>query len=320
MEETEIAGRFTTLYTDLRVEDEYYSRKPLLAHYTSAQVLESILRNGEIWLSSPLLMNDADEVRFGLNESLQQFITSKIIESACKGVGRFDAIVQAYRYYYNQFAEDHILNTYVFCLSLHGADDTDGRLSMWRGYGGNGNDVAIVFNTSKLAPDDNAPLTIAKVHYGSREERRAWISDKIVQFASVLEDINLPDAQLYIAAYHTFERLKLFSVFTKHKGFEEEQEWRIVYLPSKDRHKMFSDMIGYNLGARGIEPKLKLKIEDVLKRLNSNTSLNDLIHSIILGPSISTPLAASAISKMMDQLGKSNLRGRIIASTIPYRS
>ena len=45
-----------------------------------------------------------------------------------------------------------MIDTYVFCLSEHAKDDTDGLLSMWRGYGGNGNGAAIVFDAGKLRP------------------------------------------------------------------------------------------------------------------------------------------------------------------------
>jgi Protein of unknown function (DUF2971) len=320
MEEEEIRRRFGLMYADLRKEDEYYSLKPLLAHYTSTQVLESILKNGELWFSNPLLMNDVEEVRFGMNESLQQFMTHQGVQTACKNPRRFDALARAYQSYYNQFAEDHVLNTYLFCLSLHDASDVDGRLSMWRGYGGNGNGVAIVFDTSKLAPDDNGPLIIAKVHYANRDQRRGWITDKLLQFSSILQDIELPEVNLPSAAYYLFERFKLFSIFSKHKGFDEEQEWRIAYLPGRDKTNLFSDMMGYNISVRGIEPKLKLKVDEVVKKLESAISFNDLIHSIILGPSISTPLSKVAIDKMLTQLGKTDLKTRVTASTIPYRS
>jgi hypothetical protein len=40
----------------------------LLAHYTSIDVIEKILRSEEIWFSNPLFMNDLDEMRFGMLE------------------------------------------------------------------------------------------------------------------------------------------------------------------------------------------------------------------------------------------------------------
>lgn len=44
-----------------------------------------------------------------------------------------------------------------------------------------------------------------------------------------------------------FERLKLFALFTKHDGFKEEKEWRVVYLSERDTGKKLRSMLGYPL-------------------------------------------------------------------------
>jgi hypothetical protein len=95
----------------------------------------------EVWFSNPLFMNDIEEVRFGLNTGANLFMTSTEIESACGTKERFDRLKTTFNHYYEVFANDHVINTYVFCLSEHAKDDLDGLLSMWRGYGGNGNGV-----------------------------------------------------------------------------------------------------------------------------------------------------------------------------------
>src|SRR5437660_295062 len=48
-------------------------RPLLLAHYTSVQVIEQILKNNEIWLSNPLYMNDLEEMRLGVFLGAQLF-------------------------------------------------------------------------------------------------------------------------------------------------------------------------------------------------------------------------------------------------------
>jgi hypothetical protein len=62
----------------------------------------------------------------------------------------------------------------LFCLSEHAKDDTDGRLSMWRGYGGNGNGAAIVFDTAKIAAREESPLVIAHVHDGTAQDSQLF--------------------------------------------------------------------------------------------------------------------------------------------------
>lgn len=131
-----------------------------------------------------------------------------------------------FTYYFNKFDS---------CLSEHAKDDTDGRLSMWRGYGGNGNGAAIVFDTAKIAAREESPLVIAHVHYGTGQMRENWLQRCIAEFGEILAKSEIPDDKLSIAAYYFFERLKLFAIFTKHRGFLEENEWRVVYMRDRDR-------------------------------------------------------------------------------------
>jgi hypothetical protein len=73
MTDLEIFEKFTSLFIDL--DDFHYllTNKPLLAHYTSIQVLEQIMRNDEMWFSNPLFMNDLQEMRYGIHQGIIQF-------------------------------------------------------------------------------------------------------------------------------------------------------------------------------------------------------------------------------------------------------
>ncbi|MCK1709872.1 MULTISPECIES: DUF2971 domain-containing protein [unclassified Bradyrhizobium] len=92
-------------------------------------------------------MNDIEEVRFGVIEGNQIVLASEDLVTACKTAERAQLFKDSFAHFFNRFANEHILDTYVFCLSSHKRDDDDGRLSMWRGYGANGNGIAIVFDT-----------------------------------------------------------------------------------------------------------------------------------------------------------------------------
>lgn len=320
MDDVQISKMFDPLFADIREGDSFREKRPLLTHYTSIQALEAILRSNEIWFSNPLFMNDMEEVRFGINAGANLFLTSTEVESACSNKERFDLLKSTFNHYYNKFANEHVIDTYVFCLSEHVKDDTDGLLSMWRGYGGNGSGAAIVFDTGKLLIQDESPLIIAKVQYASTEERTNWLQQRTTQFAKILEQSTIPEDKLYLGAYWFFERLKLFAVFTKHQGFKEESEWRVVYMRDRDRDKAFDGMISYWVGPRGVEPKLKINIEHISSLLDDDLSLSKIVERIILGPSLSSPLARASILKMLDTLGRSDLKDRIKSSTIPFRA
>jgi hypothetical protein len=282
-------GLWNTLYSDYKDTEKYYNVKPLLAHYTSVQNLESILKSDEVWLSNPLFMNDLEEVRFGVNHGSEVVQTSESLRDALGNDIRRNIFYYFFNKNLDEYGEEKVLDLYVMCLSEHDPDNVDGRLSMWRGYGSNGNGVALVFDTGSITPVIPNPLALAKVQYGTVEQRRGWLVGKVNELAEFLKSNLVPDDYLHIVAEHLFHRITLFAVFAKHRGFEEEREWRLVYLQDRDPDNKLKKMFGYHNGPRGIEPKLKLKIAPFEGVMGDDVSLVKMIHSILLGPTMVFP-------------------------------
>lgn len=320
MNTTNESQLFLSLFADIRPEDGFFARKPLLAHYTSINVLEKMLRDNEIWFSNPLFMNDFEEVRFVINEASILVRDSTEITSACGSLERAKLFRNSFQFYVDRFADQHLIDTYVFCLSLHETNDKDGLLSMWRGYGGNGSGVAIVFDSGKFEHRPESPIIIAEVTYSSSNERVEWIKGLLNRVAAIISTGSIPDNKLHVAAHYLFERLKIYSLFTKHHGFKEEKEWRVVYLKERDDQNRLASMYHYFIGPRGVEPKLKLKISPIEGLTTVDLSLDKIVDRIILGPSISNPLATASILKMLESLNKKELKERVCGSTIPFRA
>jgi hypothetical protein len=89
-------GAFDQLWADVVDESDFPARRPLLAHYTSLATLEKILQTEEVWFSNPLVMNDLDEVRFGVLRGNELFHSSASIEQACGTSERYDTLRDAY--------------------------------------------------------------------------------------------------------------------------------------------------------------------------------------------------------------------------------
>lgn len=320
MDDVIISQQFQPLYADLLPEDAFHIKKPLLAHYTTIQGLENILARNEVWFSNPLFMNDLEEVRFGILEGNRLAMQSEEIANACQSPGRAAAFRHYFSHYFGQFDTHHAFDIYVFCMSEHRRDDNDGLLSMWRGYGGNGNGAALVFDTARINVLESSPLIIADVRYATRDARMQWLNTLVSKLAAILSASNVPDEKLFIPAYQLFERIKLFALFTKHQGFKEEQEWRVVYLPDRDPNKRLEPMFHYAISPRGIEPKLKLRVAPIEGVIGSDLSLAKLIDRIILGPTNSSPLVRSAVLRMFDRLSLPELKPKLWTSSIPFRS
>lgn len=319
MSDEEINAAFQSLWSDVNLGETFPTKRPLLAHYTSIAALESMMEKNEIWFSNPLYMNDLEELRFVIHEGANAFRQHEQIRSACGEPEKYAALCSAFEHYFNRFSNEHAFDTYVFCLAEHDPANTDGLLSMWRGYGGNGSGAALVFDTTQLGHIVGSPLIISNVTYASEQERLNWIGAKLTEFAVILANYAIPKDRLHIPAYLLFERFKMFALFTKHCGFSEEREWRAIYLRERDVHQKLDGMLHYAVGRRGIEPKLKFKVQPIDGLTSQHLSLEKIVAQIILGPTVSSPLAISSVGRMLEKVGKSEMAKRLFASTTPFR-
>lgn len=309
----------TDLWADFDAPNSFPAVRPLLAHYTSIAAFEQMMANDEVWFSNPLYMNDLEELRFGMIEGARVFRESSTLREAIPHPDLHARLIHFFDHLFHEFDTKHAFQTYVMCLSLHKSEDSDGRLSMWRGYGAGGNGVAIVFDTAKFEANDASPLIVGEVKYGSSAQRLDWINEKINALAEILKGQCLDDETLQHAAYNWIERLKLFSLFTKHIGFCEENEWRIVYMNERDPDGVLSQMHSYAITARGAEPKLKLKVKPLVGVFSEDLKFDNIVDRIILGPTTSTVLAANTVKRILEQKGKGVLAQKIVPSTIPFR-
>jgi hypothetical protein len=320
MTDNEIHIAFQPLWNDIIQGETFPNRRPLLAHYTSIATLESIMRNDELWFSNPLYMNDIEELKFGMLEGARAFRESVEIRNACPTLEYYKALRDTFDAMFRQYDTEHVFDTYIFSLSEHKPENKDGLLSMWRGYGGNGHGAAIVFDSQKIEHvEGTVPLIISKVIYAPTDKRRAWIESKMVEFAVLIGKNRVPLEKIYIPINQLFERIKLFALFSKHDGFSEEAEWRIAFLKERDINQKFDSMFGYAVGRNGIEPKLKFKIQPIEGYTSVDLSLEKIVHQIILGPMMASPLAVNSVQRMLRTVRKSALAERVIASTTPYR-
>ena len=90
------------------------SQKPLLAHYTSLNTLESICKSNEIWFSNPLCMNDYEELRFVLSSGKDAFLKCKSLRAACKTKARHKLICSNFSSFFSNLENGYVLDTYAF--------------------------------------------------------------------------------------------------------------------------------------------------------------------------------------------------------------
>jgi hypothetical protein len=319
MDDQRIVASFSPLFARFASVDRIQNNPPLLAHYTSIKVMENIFQSNQVWLSNPLFMNDLQEMRFGLNQGARLFSNVELLKKAGGTDARVGMLQHAFAHFFQTFDNGDAFDTYVFCLSEHDRANSDGLLSMWRGYGQHGNGVALVFDTAKLTMVETSPLMIAQVSYGSDDERLEQLEALLNQWAEITQGSALPDDKLYLAAHCALSVIKTYALTTKHKGFSEEAEWRVIYYPERDTAGALKPFLGYHIGERGVEPKLKYPVGHIANVSAVDLALERLLDRIILGPSVSSPLGKRSVERMLEKINKAEFKERLHTSGIPLR-
>lgn len=301
---------------------EMEKRPELLAHYTSLDALEQIMSSNELWFSSPLFMNDFHEMRFGMLEGqriFQEMMSDADFVAQYGNAEELGTFRNHFEFYFKQFDQEQALDIYVFCLSEHAAEKPDGLLSMWRGYGSNGNGAALVFRTDFLTARADSPLLIAKVIYASEDQRRGWLREICEACRELLLAREIGPEHLWVLAAGAVDLFKVYSLLAKHPGFDEEREWRVIYLPERDRTGMFNELKTYLLTNNVLAPKLRFPIRPLPFEEPTAWTFRDIVQNIVLGPSHNTFLAVNMARRMLRKLGKDDFVDKVSASAIPLR-
>ena len=311
---------FDPLWADIESETSFPKYRPLLAHYTSIDTLENILKGNQLWLSNPLLMNDLEEVRFGMNNGKEIVLQSNDIKNAFQTNERYEIFLGDLLRRFENFERNESLDVYIFCLSHHIPGDNDGKLSMWRGYGADGRGVALIIDTAKIPADNGTPFVVAPVIYATSIDRTNWIKQKVSQFSEIVKKSEINNESIYFSSAQLFDRILLFSLYSKHKGFSEENEWRLAYLRNRDYSSIADIFLSYGIGPNGLEPKLKLDLKILGEKLGTSLSIDEISHGIILGPHVSSPLSSATFVRMLKNLGMIRMAASLANSSIPYRA
>lgn len=299
--------------------DAIESGKKRLVHYTSAENALNIINGQQFWLRNVKCMNDFMEVQHGIRLLLKTFhaeeslrrnrlyqLCDKIAEGAAKSaVDEFDRWMPS--------LPDSI---YIGCLSEYDPDDHRGRLSMWRAYGNPGSSVAIVMNHEPFSAEtDTLKAFSVPVLYLSDEEflkRTDFVLDSLE--ANMDKFASLDAETLYLIIFYW---LIFMASSLKHCGFSEEQEWRIIYVPSLQKSPTIVEAVECVRGIPQIVQKIPL--EDAPEKGLHGASVAKLIECLVIGPTEFPSVLASAFERALHGRGVSDAKKRIRISDIPLR-
>jgi len=289
-------------------------------HYTSAENALNIFRSRRVWMRNARCMNDYMEVTHGHNLLLkffhdhshkQRFIEAfKPCENEAvqKALERFD-----------KWWSNIEFNTFITSISEHEtSEDSYGRLSMWRAYSHLSARAAIVLNIP-LDPNparNDLNIILSPVAYFDYQElvneMNAYL-DEVKANTSFLCSLEEPAITNLI-----FTMLVVATVTLKHKGFKEEKEWRVIYLPHLAPSELISNTIETINGVP--QTVYHIPLEDKPTGDVTGLSIPKIFDRIIIGPSEYPHPMYQAFYISLKEAGVEDPHERIIFSGIPLRT
>ena len=314
-----------------------------LYHYTTWEGLQGILETQTLWATNYKFLNDHSEIilfrnrmisliRPHVREAFEQIVKqSPHIEQKISKAGGLYRVVQhdaesVIDFQYSALGDE--IYIFSFCGQHENANvNNNGLLSQWRGYGAGGG-AMLVFDTKKIekileleaSQFEYCPVLIADLIYSDDEQKlKEELSDDLSIIADTAKVFfnqpTLSKKKVDEISKGYFPFVRCISRY-KHFGFSEENEVRVVALPT---------VIDKEFLKQAKADGVTLKPEKERKFLQKNGqripyielfNSNDIelpIEKIIVGPHLEKDARVTALRA---KLKKKNIE--ITCSEIPY--
>lgn len=288
-------------------------------HYTSAESALNIIRSKRLWMRNTNCMADYREVQHGFDilgrffedDSRYKAFTTAL--DACAPGAASNALNR-----FVQVRKDIRFDTYIASISEHDADeDSHGRLSMWRAFGGSTTRVGLVLNVPLLSTA-TVPLNLlfSSVAYLSENAAHDVLLEVIENVTANCEFLRTLDQSVVTTAI--FAMFVAGVVCLKHEGFREEREWRVIYSPKRAPATLMES----STEVVGGVPQFVYKIPLDATASGSIADLDfaRLFDRLIIGPSSYPWPMYEAFVAALKLAGIADAESRVVASEIPIRS
>jgi hypothetical protein len=284
-------------------------------HYTGADTALKIFRTKEVWLRKSTCMNDFREIEHGF-DCLNHAYKARKDEFREIFDVMFPELSSKLEEQFNGWLPHFRSDTYITCLSEHHeSEDRTGRLSMWRAYGGHAG-VALVLNPRVfLSASDALGAHSSPVAYLDQDEFSESFDNLLAGIQKNAEFVRSLGEDVVLHCMFTAFRLAVLC--TKHPGFREELEWRVIYNPRYQPSARIRREIESVNGTP--QPVCKVTLEDVPDEGLVGAAIPSLVERIIIGPSRHPDVMWEAFVDLLREIGIDAPESRVFASDIPLR-
>lgn len=290
--------------------------KSRLVYYTSAEVALDIIKNRELWLRDAACMNDYSEMSYGLQRVADAFSSTAGIEFRSAVDRIFPDVSESIEDHLKAGVRHTLYRTYMICFSEHlKSENEHGRLSMWRAYGGNSG-VAVVFNAETIFSPQNAlDVNSVPVLYWEQQQMEAEFSLIANNIISNEQDFRQLGSEHMSQVL--FNVLRYLAICSKHPGFKEEREWRVVYSPTVQESKFLKR---HSTSLNGIPQTVyKLPLENRPDDGLTGMEVPEIIDRVIVGPTQFSSTICEAIETALTESDVKDAASRVFVSDIPLR-
>ena len=289
---------------------------PPLFHYTGAAAIRGILQSGTVWASGAQYMNDWMEVVYGYDivmNGLRDLLDNRKVSGRSRIV--LHRVLRLMDEPDSPFIDAYFAS---FC-------EKGNLLSQWRAYAGT-QGFAIEFDPlvvkRQLTLTTKAParnLRLAKIEYDPQKQQQSF-RELIDEVRETIGNTSAhADRNALIPTLVEFSRMVLSSwaATVKHPGFEEEQEWRVIFQPLMTADERYLSTTEFNVRLEGPEFVTHVEFMPDKKILGKRGHLLP-IKSIVCGPNVTMRSAKRAIEILLRNNGYEGVEIR--KSEIPARA
>jgi hypothetical protein len=210
-----------------------------------------------------------------------------------------------------------LTDTYLTCVSEHlPEEDRIGRLSMWRAYGA-GSGVALVMNNKPFLSETDAlhaySSPVAYLDADAFADAFSAFVENVSRHIEILRNAGEQEVLNWL-----FSMMRYAVVSTKHPGFAEEREWRVIHSPKLEPSARLVCNVEI---VRGIPQKVyKIPLRNVPEEGFTGAEIPELLERIIIGPTEFPLATADALHLLLEKAGVPDAGSRIVISDIPLRT
>jgi hypothetical protein len=265
----------------------------LLWHYTDAGGLKGIVENERLWATQTTFLNDSTELAYGLDLATKAIASYDVTHIKATTARFLTGLVDPSKPALASWLDKH-LDVYVTCF----CGDGD-LLSQWRAYAGRDDAGGYALGLGTRPPLQGWPqsvpgghdLALRRVLYDPDEQQAACQS--LIEAVVPVLDADPRDNELQKSfARNLVDGVVELASWCKHPAFEEEREWRIVYVRNNDASKL---AVHHRVSRGLLVPYVELELPSPVGTLVGHLPLR----AINLGPGPEPMLKKAGVNSLL---------------------